>query len=397
MSENCGLILKLLEQYNEQSSKELQCNPTFLKTIGRSYDEDLISRIIAYILLVDKKVFESIVRFYLNYDVSLCKVISVECEKSMCGGRVDIFAIAEDQVGNKYTLTIENKIFTWEHDDQTKTYFRFVTNQNEYKKCKNAFIYLKPDFNVSEPICDAFKTLTYGKLFDFIENINNTIICDFKRHINEYLKNNEVKMMDTDLIVLKNYKTLRKIMNSAELIFENCKQSLAKVIFKNEKIRGLNYNPFDKNDVASLKRIPDGTLVVENGGKDSFRIYRKGKWWHNDNDYSKKYYFYVELKFADNDPNEILVQQTIKRYGSNHDESVVVKFVKELTADQKYSGQWEYKRWYAIRKERFHCEDYEIFTEEWQNALANFAIEKIPGYIKEMDDIFSKFEMGMYI
>lgn len=396
MHSNCGTISRLLEKYNEQNNNTLKSNPTFLEVIGRSHDEDLISRVLAYVLLTDAKCFESIAKFYFNRNVMQCKIISVECEKSMCGGRADIFVLAEDQVGNTYTLTIENKIFTWEHDDQTKTYFRFVKNQSEYKNSNNIFIYLKPDFNASEPVCKEFKTLTYGQLLDFIENTENPIICDFKRHISGYLKNNEVKMMDIDIDVFKNFKELRDIMSVAEKKFVSFKRELADVIFKNYLIPELNYDLFDKNVTSNLDKIPDGTLVVENDGGDSFRIYRNGRWYRDDSDPLKKYYFYVELKFEDNAPNKIFVQQTIKRYGgSNNENSIVTKFVNnELTNFSDYSGQWEGK-WYAICKEQFYCEEYEMFTPEWKSALKTFAIKKLTEYIKEMDDIFLKFEEKM--
>lgn len=390
MRNDYEIITMLIEQYNEQTNKSLLSNPTFLEVIGRSYDEDLISRILSYMLLMDKNLFGAIVGFYLKRDATPCKLISVECEKSMCGGRADIFAIAEDGAGKRYTLTIENKIRAWEHDDQTETYFKFVSNQKSYKNCTNIFIYLKPDFNASEPVCNRFKILKYSQLLNLIKIKDDTIINDFRRHIEKYLKKDEVKIMDTDAFVLQNYKVLKEIMNSAEDKFESFKQQLAAFIYKKNVHPELDYNPLDKNDIKRFDDINQETLVGEHYD-GSLRIYRKNKWYHNDENLANKYYFYVELLFCDNAPNKIVVRQTVKRYG-NPKESIVVKFVDEvLTPKPQHSGEWD-RQYYVIRSEEFQDAEHEMFSPEWSEALRKFAIVKLSAYIMEMESIFAEFE-----
>lgn len=395
MKNNHEIITTLLKRYNEQTNKSLLSNPTFLEVIGRSYDEDLISRILAYMLLTDKKLFGAIVGFNFKCEAIQCKLLSVECEKSMCGGRADIFAIAEDEAGKRYTLTIENKIRTWEHDDQTETYFKFINNQRSYKNCVNIFIYIKPDFNASQPICKKFEVLKYSQLLDLIKIKDDTIINDFRQHITRYLRNNEVKIMDTDAFVLRNYKVLKEIMNSAEGKFENFKQQLAAYIYKKNVSPELDYNPLDGRDTKRWSTINEGTLVGEHRN-GSLRIYRKDKWYHKDENLANKYYFYVELKFCDNAPNEILVQQVVKCYG-NKKESIVVKFLDDvIIPNPQHSGEW-WGQYYVIQNDRFQDNEHEMFSPEWSEALKKFAVDKLSLYITEMESIFAEFEKSIKI
>ena len=69
---------------------------TFLSVLGRSYDEDLISRVLVYIMDHDHAFVHALLRMYPgseavpDFDQA---DISVYPEKSMGKGRADIFAV----------------------------------------------------------------------------------------------------------------------------------------------------------------------------------------------------------------------------------------------------------------------------------------------------------------
>lgn len=380
------LIDKLLEEYEEEQNNSLQKSPTFFEILGRTYDEDLISRFVAYVLKKDEGLFRKILSLACDREIPPCRLVNIECEKSMCGGRADIFAQAQDIDGKNYTLTIENKIFSLEHDDQTETYFKFVNSQSNYICCENVFIYLKPDFNISLPVCKHFKVLTYSGLLSMISATEDALISDFARHIKSNLTSQEVKLMDTDTLVLKNYGKLKEIMNSAESKFGAVKQQVVVDLFTNNNIDGLDYNPYE-NHYKTWDDIFAGDLVIEVANAAScFRVYRKDKWYSDNADLKNKFYFFVELKFNGNDPNDISVLNIIKRYGRTPQESIIYKFLSE---NGIYS---EGSAWCVLSTKPIDLSEYDILSEEWRNALKTKAASIIKESIDEMDGIFEQFE-----
>ena len=379
------LINELLREYEKEQNNSLQKDPTFFEILGRTYDEDLISRLVAYLLQKDEGLMGKILSFACGREISSCRLVNIECEKSMCGGRADIFAQAQDFDGNAYSLTIENKIFSWEHDDQTETYCKFVNSQTSYLGCENVFVYLKPDFNLSLPVCKQFKVLTYSCLLNMISATDDAIIADFARHIRNNLTSKEVKLMDTDTLVLKNYGLLKEIMSSAESKFEAIKQQVVVDLFSCG-IEGLDYNPYENNDKV-WDSIPAGNLVIEVANSTScFRVYRKDKWRSGNVDLKDKFYFFVELKFNGNNPNDISVLNIIKRYGQKAQESIIHKFLSE---NNIYS---EGGAWCVLSIKPIDLSGYEILSDEWKKALKTKAALVIKESLDEMDGIFEQFE-----
>lgn len=125
-----ALLNEILSLYRNNGAK--RDKPTFFEIIGRTYDEDLISKMLAYILENDKLFVSRLLNFYFNnkkgktVEVENLIILSVKCEKKMSAGRADIFVEATDG-GKKYVITIENKIRagihgTAENEEQTDTY-----------------------------------------------------------------------------------------------------------------------------------------------------------------------------------------------------------------------------------------------------------------------------------
>ena len=106
---------------------------TFFEIIGRSYDENLVSRMLSYTLQKDAELVNKLLARAFGYEVYVTKKSCI-CEKAVPSGRIDIFVEAEDETGCKYTLTIENKTRSWEHDDQTKKYYDFIFGHGMFKE-----------------------------------------------------------------------------------------------------------------------------------------------------------------------------------------------------------------------------------------------------------------------
>ena len=338
---------------------QIKRGATFFEIIGRSYDEDLVSRMLSYTLQKDAELVNKLLKRVFCYEVRVTKKSCI-CEKAVPSGRIDIFVEAEDETGCKYTLTIENKVNSWEHDDQTKKYYDFV-NTN-YPKRKNAFYYLKPFYNQSNCSCDKFVQITYKNLYQMIETCNDNIIVDFKKHIKEYFCEKELKMNEAEKAVLKHYSEMKDLMYRAETVYNLEKNKIFEIL-KQEFIS-------DKDTWGSQ---------MEGG---SCRLYRK-KWWsgEKENDY-EKYYFYVELYFVNNTPEEIVVQGTIKRYGQSIKSSMVYQFHKNDWVDNRYCVHF---------KQSFTSEN-ELFSKEWLQDLEDFSKKYMPKAIEESDKLFAEFE-----
>lgn len=381
-------IDNLLNQYETDQSRALQHDSTVFEILGRTYDEDLISRMLAYTLKKERGFVCKILSHCLNRQIASCHIINVECEKSMFGGRADIFLEAECESGERFALTIENKIYSREHDDQTETYYKYVSNQSRYRNYEKVYVYLKPDFNSSLPACKNFHVLTYNQLLNLMASPSDAIICDFMKHIKNNLITKEIELMDTDTRVLENYSKLKQIIKNAESKFEEVKRQIVADIFTNNRIQGIDYDP-NENHNKDRGTIKKGTLVIEVANFGScYRVYRKDLWCHHTDDLRNNYFFFVELKFSDNDPTRILVQKLIKRYGQKAQESIIYKFLDD-NKDIINNGN----TWGVVETEKFiDLSEYSILSAEWKNALKEKAKKLITEAIDEMDKIFGRFE-----
>lgn len=414
MEEQCALINKLLEVNKIEQNKNLQSNPSFFNVLGRSYDEDLISRMLAYILKNDKNLVWELLEYWRllsnigSADKAICpkdfQIKSVECEKSMLNGRADIFVLATD-IKLTYTLTIENKIYSWEHDGQTQTYYDFVSKnysscQNEYYQ--NAFLFLKPSFNASPVSCEQFKIICYNDLLKRISETNDYRINDLKKHIKEYLTLGDIKLTDVDRCVLDNLPELRSILNSTESKLVSFKRQLFNELCCDNAIKGLVYNPYvwkTKNkqdrDIYWNDFKDSKNLVVEIADNEtSFRIYKANEWYCDKDE--NGYYFYAELKFDENNPKKILFQEVVKRYGNRADLSIVTKFMEngDFGINTENRAGWWDGQYYVFISKKFET-DFEVLSNEWQEELSLFAKKTLNEYIAEMTIIFGKFKEWM--
>lgn len=310
------LLEKILEldennqAYNLSTQDQTQ---TFLDIIGRSKDEDLISRMLAYVIKKDKFLFGKLMAFYFKAnDETGYAVDEVKCEQVMLNGRADIFITGKDRCGKPCTLTIENKIDTWEHDEQTQTYYEYI-RRFYGKGWINAFLFLKPDYNLSQPSCEKFHCITYSELFALIDNNSEDLfIHDFCNHIKNKLSDGDVIFMELDSLVLKHYEQLNRIIGDVSRKFENFKAQLFQEICCDNRVAGLDIKDY------IFKRSVNQTYTNKDNNEDStLRVYVKSdklqiyrdKWYYKPEALECGYYFYVELKFNDNSPNNIVFQK----------------------------------------------------------------------------------------
>ena len=393
------LIKKLIEINTIKQNKILQSNPSFLEILGRGYDEDLISRMLAYVLKNDKNFVWRLFVYYKTFTSNICptnfEVKTVECEKSMLNGRADVFVVATFN-NEIYTLTIENKIYTWEHNEQTQTYYDFVSRNN--KDGHNAYLFLKPYFNPSPVSCKEFKNIYYSNLIGMISETDDYRINDFKRHIEEFLTMKDIKFTEVDKEVLKNLTELREILNSTEDKLSTFKRLLFDKLCRNNAIVGLNYNPNDYKEKNKSDReiywntfYDNNELVVEIADNDtSFRIYKAKEWYKSTGINEDCYYFYVELKFDENNPQKILFQEVVKRYGKS-DKNVVTEFIKSTNfGNIKNPKLKDVRQWFVFSAKEFES-NHEPLSKEWQDDLVNVARQTLSDCIVEMDFIFNEF------
>lgn len=403
----------VLQCYTDEQNAVLQNTPSFLAIINRSYDEDLISKVLAYILKNDYGFAEKLLRryskkkitFYVEQPLDI-NGVEVFCEKTMNSGRADIFAVIS-ATDSKYTITIENKIYsgihgTAEDDDQTQTYFRYV--DTFYKNAKNAFFLLKPNFNPTYTMCQPFETITYEDIIEFISvdnpRIDESKIKDFTKHVKEHLIMSEPKFTVTDKKLLSNWHEYKEILKTTENAINKFKNwlfsSVSDSVFAGDKKAFYNYfysYGKEQQDIAWEKAKNEAGLT--NDTKDDAeccKFYRVEKWykWH-ENDTSNNYWFYVEIKFENNDPNTIIVQSVLKCYGRQQD-SVVKRFVEseDFKAHKKYIvplGSY-YVFDTAKINENINAEP---FTPDWQEAIKQAVIKEVTKQCTNMEDIFNSF------
>lgn len=362
-------LLNICENYNKVRKNSFN---SFLSVLNRRNDEDLISRIIAYILSNDKTLIVKMLNFYCNnFSSDIGQIsdydIAITPEKTMGIGRADIFVEIKNKSTVVATITIENKIYSYEHDNQTQTYYKWVTSQVLYKHSINTFFYLRPYFNKSEAVCKEFKNISYTDLLSWInKETDNYIIKDFCKHIEVVFSKTKLEdipmlLNEEELYILNNYEYIKSKLKAANDKFQKVKTDIINKI--EETIN---------NDIKTHRESSDGL------GTGSYRLY-KNEW------DTKEWLFYVEIKFCKNPLNRILLQETI--YEKNNS-NIIKNFIgqdNDLSLMEDPDG-----RYYVIRQESIPSNT-SWEEENWHNKLIEEAIKKLPDYIEEMDRVFNKF------
>ncbi len=357
MNTDQEIINQLSEIISQERASFYNKDQTFFEIIGRVYDEDLISRYIAHTIRTNKTFAEQLINYALKeshneYIFISDSDISVKCEKAMNDGRADIFIEADE-----YTLTIENKIRSWEHDDQTQIYFNYV-NTN-YPGKKNGFLFLKPNWNQSPCKCENFKTLTYEKLTEFLITDDEKII-DLKKHIEKYFI--EEHRMSENLIA-ENYVEIKRIYEEFNR-FDNNARNYIKHYFTKEIVFLA-----DQNEIRG----------------SSYRIL-KNNWG------ASNYYFYVEILVENNDLNAISVQGTVwyRPREKNNPFANYLSSHKDVKETAKVHVIGSSHAWFIPFKESFKS-DKTIMSNEWKNELRAFSLDNAKKALIEIEKLYDDF------
>jgi hypothetical protein len=360
---------------------------TFLSVIGRSCDEDLISRVVAYCLAKDSSLLKTLIERYVHRhlcdeagpNLSVIKNVSVYPEKTMGFGRADIFVSLTDADNRLITLTIENKIYSHERMTgdrcQTQVYYDWVTTH--YAAAFNIFFYLRPDFNYSCARCAAFENLTYTDLLEMLSPGDDIIIRDFATHIKCALGGGNMTFDSAEKLLLDNYRffdekrveATRKVKAYQEMLIQKIVNQLDLVIVDWRK-----QQPEEKPDFLSEQ-------VNYGAGIGSYRLYRAD--WYKENEY----YFYVEIKFEYGCLNQIYFQATIRNDEKGKYERRVHMFLDE-NPDISNIGQDD--RYYVIEQQPFFSDQWD--SVEWETQFIEAAVQYLKAYMVRMDQVFSEYQ-----
>lgn len=164
-------------------------------------------------------------------------------------------------------IVIENKIESFENGDQTNEYYKYI---NKTKDDNNViYIYLKPNYNKSKPINNAFKVVTYDK---FIESLKSITEID-------YTEKNKYKYLKEFVIsggrFMKNEEM--EISDSLKFYVENL-----------DKFNAIEEEYSNKNKML-FNKIETEVLAAISFLDKKYNCYKSGNWmqfykdnWHNE-------------------------------------------------------------------------------------------------------------------
>lgn len=395
------LIETLLKQLSEQNDVE-QTEKTFLEIIDKHSNEEYVSKILAYILENNPALCAALIKSKHGedkLDLQTLTVDKVSCEKNMIEGRADIFVEASLGDGTKYTITIENKIYSLENAKQTERYHNFVETNYPKTKSTNTFIYLKPDFNASEPQDKEFSVLTYRELLDLLSKCveQDSIARDFQNHIKKYFIKNSEHIMDTDRTAIFHYNELKDILKNAKYKYDIYRNNLGDEILKGRLI-------FD-DEIPDYRTAEEkGKFVADVSSPVFFRIFKQGVWRIDGEDVPDrdKYFFYIETALYDN-IREISTRIVVRAYGKKPQDSKVYQFMKKGAAlldswwldscgEKPAKSEWDNSHYYVFDPRGDFKSEHEILSEEWTDDLKNHIRESMREYAKFADRLLEEFK-----
>ena len=205
-------------------------------------------------------------------------------------------------------IVIENKIDSYENNNQTDDYYNYIESVKEDNKV--VYVYLKPNYNKSIPVNSSFKTVTYNELINNLKEISKFDYYDkdvykyFREFIisgGRFMSDVELEITDSLRFYIENidkfdqitneYKSKNKLMlnkMSEEIIaslnedgsdYDYSKNTNAYIQFyksnwKNERHDGVHYEVvfIGQNNSANLlgkKVLADIVLHIEKNITDS--------------------------------------------------------------------------------------------------------------------------------
>ena len=369
-------IEKFISKYLSTDDLMEDVESTFLSVIDKTKRETYISKILAYAI---KNNYEFRI-FILNaagcqFEFSQNDEIKIICEKYMGGPRADIYVEISTPKKEKITLTIENKVDTQEHDDQTQEYYNWVEKQNtEYN---NYYLYIYPDYNPSKPSCNSFKELKYSEIGKKIES-EDYILVDFKKHINQYLGERIMEISNKDRLLIDNYYVVKQmekeLTDKVKEIQITIINKVKEIVNSKAEFQIVDWREYSKSvDWKNFNNEDDNVRLVELQLPTSIRIYSPFGY------VKDRIYYYSEIRFDDDD-----IFETIKF------QNTLCIYDKELRG--KYEDffdhiKLQFSKFLVLSEKEFKTTENK-FSEEWICELCRKWIEFIEdSYKKTLSDV----------
>lgn len=356
------------------NADSIQKPQTFLSTIGKSYHETYLSKILLYVLTQQKCLLARLINNYAQkqnaqkqkwenwVDVveDKLEVVRACTEMSMNGGRADVFLELKYN-NDRITFTVENKCYAAEHntgDDisQTQTYADYINTA--YAGSKNVFYYLKPEFNPSQATCKDFITITYSELNNYIDVSKDYLINDFKIHIGEFLVMN---FNDIEKTYLQNNKTIKDFIIGAE---KKRNDFIGNVIESFMQYMQDPKNEFKKSFGEVEFEIVDNKTVL--------KVYHKD--WKTDD-----YHFYSEIKFEGGSLTNVICQNTA--YANKKAVGILHEYMQKKKNKDYHCN---YEQWYIFEGLEHFSSSEDFLSDNWIEKLKSWAAEKMPKYYGNM-------------
>ncbi len=325
-----------------------ESSPSFLEAIERSSDENLISKYLLFLFRNDIELLNSVLRKSHPKESVELESIDNSCTEFAIAEnkRMDILIQARSLSGEKVLIVIENKVYSCEHSDQCRNYYRYC--HDRYRGYRQYYLFLYPDFNVRcHSISDKhFVKITYTQLLDVLSPLEQRTVYeeDFMNLINNHLRS--VPMDELTKLFVENYDQIKNkivaIDKELDHVFDEFKDAYC------DKHQDFAFEFHDSHRTLRFyKDIPTWWNGWEKDGTTS----------------EERIFFYVELKCEKN--LQFFVQRTLKVYSKNVN-TKINRYVQSL------NQQWvshPYMDTFKVFDRVEICSDYPTLSSEWKQEL----------------------------
>lgn len=326
---------------------------SFLEVINKHYDETVISKYILYILSNDIDLLNSVLRMSYKdvfVDIDIINFYTTEFAISD-NRRIDILIEFTDINDSKGIIIIENKINSYEHNNQCAYYYNYCNKY--YSNYKQYYLYIFPDFNLKANNFkdDNFKKITYSELYNLIASIENKTIYekDFKLLISNKLRSRP--MDEVKKFLIENFTQIDENIISIKKDIDN--------IFDEFKDLFINSRKDFLTEFCDCHR--------------TLRFYKNDKRWWNGWDVpnGERVYFYIEIKCEDN--FNFYIQRTLKVYSKN----LNTKINRYLSDSGIELIKHKYMDTFKVFERKKIEINFQILSNEWKYKLLNKAYEEL--------------------
>ena len=275
-----------------ESLKTKKQKISFLDVINKTYDENIVSNWLSFILDPDSNgignkpidVLLNAVDYNKNVELGEFRGIWRE-ESTNDNKRMDLVI----RYANIW-IVIENKIYSSEHNKQTKKYFDYIEEEKGKEKedpVKDVvYIYLRPDWNNPDKTNipykkykgnkdNGFRNLYYSELINGLNNIKKS---DYKEkekfiYLKNFIENGEKYYMGKEMKITKEIETYIKYMDKIQKI-KNEYEDLRKKILN--KLVGSLKEEFENDYYINDSSIRAGYIQIANKKWNRGKNTRKG-------------------------------------------------------------------------------------------------------------------------